>query len=51
MSIDNPGLTSQILVAAARAVLRQTPGAYTMIEVPIIDFLLGDRDQLIRRLV
>jgi diaminopimelate dehydrogenase len=51
MSIDNPGLTSQILVAAARAVLRQKPGAYTMIEVPIIDFLPGDRDQLIRRLV
>lgn len=51
MSIDNPGLTSQILVAGARAVLRQKPGAYTMIEVPIIDFLLGDREQLIRRLV
>ena len=51
MSIDNPGLTSQILVGAARAVVRQRPGAYTMIEVPLIDFLLGDRDQLIRRLV
>ncbi|MBP3290011.1 MAG: diaminopimelate dehydrogenase [Alistipes sp.] len=51
MSIDNPGLTSQILVAGARAVLRQKPGAYTMIEVPIIDFLPGDRDQIIRRLV
>ena len=51
MSIDNPGLTSQILVSAARAVVRQRPGAYTMIEVPIIDFLPGDRDQLIRRLV
>ena len=51
MSIDNPGLTSQILVAGARAVLRQKPGAYTMIEIPIIDFLAGDREQLIRRLV
>lgn len=51
MSIDNPGLTSQILVAGARAVLRQKPGAYTMIEVPLIDFLPGDRDQIIRRLV
>ena len=51
MSIDNPGLTSQILVAGARAVLRQQPGAYTMIEIPIIDFLAGDREQLIRRLV
>jgi diaminopimelate dehydrogenase len=51
MSIDNPGLTSQILVSGARAVLKQKPGAYTMIEIPLIDFLLGDRDQLIRRLV
>ena len=51
MSIDNPGLTSQILVAGARAVLRQQPGAYTMIEIPIIDFLAGEREQLIRRLV
>lgn len=51
MSIDNPGLTSQILVAGARAVLRQAPGAYTMIEIPIIDFLIGEREQIIRRLV
>ena len=51
MRIDNPGLTSQILVAGARAVLRQQPGAYTMIEIPLIDFLDGDRDQIIRRLV
>lgn len=51
MSIDNPGLTSQILVAGARAILRQKPGAYTMIEIPLIDFLVGDRDQIIRRLV
>ena len=51
MSIDNPGLTSQILVAGARAVLRQQPGAYTMIEIPLIDFLAGDKEQIIRRLV
>ena len=51
MSIDNPGLTSQILVSGARAVLRQKPGAYTMIEIPMIDFLAGDKDQIIRRLV
>lgn len=51
MSINNPALTSQILVAGARAVLRQKPGAYTMIEIPLIDFLPGDREQIIRRLV
>ncbi|MBR6814818.1 MAG: diaminopimelate dehydrogenase [Alistipes sp.] len=51
MSINNPALTSQILVAGARAILKQKAGAYTMIEIPIIDFLAGDRDQIIRRLV
>ena len=51
MTINNPALTSQILVAGARAVLRQKPGAYTMIEIPLIDFLSGDRDQIIRCLV
>lgn len=51
MSIDNPGLTSQILVSAARAVLRREPGAYTMIEVPLIDFLAGERESLIAHLV
>ena len=51
MAIDNPALTSQILVAGARAVLRQKAGAYTMIEIPLIDFLAGDKEQIIRRLV
>lgn len=51
MSINNPALTGQILVGAARAVLRQRAGAYTMIEVPLIDFLAGEREELVRRLV
>lgn len=51
MQIQNPALTAQIMVAAARACLRQQPGAYTMLEVPLIDFLPGDRDELLRRLV
>ena len=51
MSINNPALTGQVLVCAARAVTKRTPGAYTMIEVPVIDFLAGDRESLIRSLV
>lgn len=51
MRINNPALTGQVLVCAARAALRQKPGCYTMIEVPAIDFLPGDREQLIRSLV
>lgn len=51
LRINNPALTSQIMVSAARAALRQAPGAYTMLEVPLIDFLPGSRDALLRRLV
>lgn len=51
MSINNPALTGQILVAAARAVKKQAPGCYTMIELPPIDLLDGEKEDLIRRLV
>lgn len=51
MSINNPALTAQILVGAARASMRLNPGAYTMIEIPVIDLLPGDRESLIRHLV
>ena len=51
MSINNPALTAQILVGVARASMRQQPGAYTMIEIPVIDLLPGDRENLIAHLV
>lgn len=51
MAINNPALTARILVATARAAVRQQPGAYTMIEIPVIDLLPGDRDALISHLV
>lgn len=51
MRINNPALTAQILVSSARAATRQAPGAYTMIEIPLIDLLPGDRDTLITALV
>lgn len=51
MRINNPALTAQVLVACARASCRQNPGAYTMIEIPIIDMLCGEKEDLIRRLV
>jgi len=51
MSINNPALTAQILVGAARASMIQKPGAYTMIEIPVIDLLPGDRETLIKHLV
>ena len=51
MSINNPALTAQVLVGVARAAMKQRPGAYTMIEIPVIDLLPGDREELIRHLV
>jgi diaminopimelate dehydrogenase len=51
MKINNPALTAQVLVNVARASLKQQPGAYTMIEIPVIDMLPGDKENLIRHLV
>ena len=43
MSINNPALTGQVLVNVARATMRLQPGCYTMVEIPVIDMLPGDR--------
>ena len=51
MKINNPALTAQFLVDVARASMKQRPGAYTMIEIPVIDLLPGDREELVRHLV
>lgn len=51
MKINNPALTAQVLVNVARASLKQQPGAYTMIEIPVIDMLPGNKEELIRHLV
>ncbi len=55
MSIDNPALTGQIMVAAARAAMRmaqrQQFGCYTMIELAPVDLLEGNKEEWIQRLV
>lgn len=51
MQINNPALTAQVLVSVARATMKQKAGAYTMIEIPVIDLLAGEREALIRKLV
>ena len=51
MRINNPALTGQVLVAVARASFKQQPGAYTMIELPVVDMIYGDKEDLIRKLV
>lgn len=51
MRINNPALTAQVLVNVARASMKQRPGCYTMIEIPVIDLLPGDPEELIAHLV
>ena len=51
MRINNPALTGQVMVAAARASMRQQPGCYTLIEIPVISLLEGDPDTLVASLV
>jgi len=51
MSINNPALTGQVLVNVARASMRLQPGCYTMIEIPVVDMLPGDRENAIGHLV
>jgi diaminopimelate dehydrogenase len=51
MRANNPALTSQVMVSCARASMKRQPGAYTMIEIPVADFLYGETEELIKRLV
>lgn len=55
MTINNPALTGQVMVACARAAHRMKAcgkyGAFTLIEVTPIDLLSGDTESNIRQLV
>ncbi|MFA6701740.1 MAG: diaminopimelate dehydrogenase [Dysgonamonadaceae bacterium] len=51
MHINNPALTAQVLICAARAAIKQMPGAYTLIEIPVVDLLPGERDEWVKKLV
>ena len=55
MRIDNPALTAQILVASARAAVHlhemEQYGCYTLIDIPPIMLLPGERMELLGHLV
>lgn len=51
MRIDNPALTAQVLTAAARAATRMPAGCHTLIDVPPVKLLPGERREHIARLV
>lgn len=51
MEINNPALTSQIMVSCARASMKMTAGCYTMIDIPPVLYLNMDRMAAIKKLV
>ncbi len=51
MRINNPALTAQVLVAAARASTRLSTGSYTLIDIAPVKLLAGERLAHIARLV
>lgn len=50
-TFHNPASTAQVLVSSARACMRLSPGAHTMLEVPLAYFLPEEVSSLLRRLV
>lgn len=51
MSVTNPAATGQVMVSAARASLKQKPGCYSLLEIPPIDFIYGEKEKLLKRLI
>ncbi len=51
LSVNNPAVTGQVLVSAARASLKQKPGCYSVLEIPLIDFLYGEIKEILARLI
>ena len=51
LSVNNPAVTGQVLVSAARASLKQEPGCYSVLEIPLIDFLYGEIEEVLTRLI
>ncbi|HHU61939.1 MAG TPA: diaminopimelate dehydrogenase, partial [Natronincola sp.] len=51
MRINGPAVTAQMMVSSARASVKQKPGAYTLLEMPLLDYFPGNSEDVIRRLV
>ena len=49
--INNPAGTGQVMVSAARAAVKQKPGCYTMLEVPVADYLPMSAHEMITHMI
>lgn len=50
-TFHNPASTAQVMIAAARAVMRMSPGAYTMLEIPPLYYLPYPLEEIMQRIV
>ena len=51
MTVNNPQATAHVMVACARAAMRMPTGAYTVIDLPLVKLLEGEREENIKKLV
>jgi len=51
LKITNPAVTAQIMVSSARAAVRQEPGNYFLLELPMVDLLGGNKESVLHKLV
>lgn len=51
MRINNPALTAQVLLSSARAAIKMPVGCHTLIDIPPIAMLPGERMDIIARMV
>lgn len=49
--VNNPALTASVMVGAARAAMRQRPGCYTLLEIPVGHLLPGSLSGLVGTVV
>lgn len=50
MKVNNPATTAQVMVSSARATMNLPPGAYTLLEIPLITLVDSPPEEIIKRL-
>ncbi|MCD6144322.1 diaminopimelate dehydrogenase [Thermococcus sp.] len=50
MKVNNPATTAQVMVSSARSTMKLPPGAYTLLEIPLITLVDSLPEEVIKRL-
>ncbi|MDK2870584.1 MAG: diaminopimelate dehydrogenase [Pyrococcus sp.] len=50
IKVNNPATTAQVMVSSARATMKLPPGAYTLLEIPLITLVDSPPEEIIKRL-